>query len=674
MTVIDELRVLISGDNRGLKRAVDESDRSLNRFEETTGRVGRGGGFAQAATMADRMGGAINRAMGIMTRLDLVQITLEQSAERVRQAQEKYTAAVEEFGQHSTKAVEAQRQLEAAQAAGEKANIRARASYILVSAEVVSMGAMAVRAASGMGVFAGSMVGATVAARGLRLALLGTGIGALVVGLGFLLERMNSVRDTTSDLVSRNQAAEDSEKRVAAAIDEGSVAIRDQIAEREANLALLNRQMRDQENFLKQIQARDARGENDLPLVGLKFTPDQDMEGGQVSFQVLPDVGTVEAELKRLTEEFGATDEAVKKLKASLESVTFDEIARALGSAGVGLADFTVAQQALILGSEGLDELGPRYVEALNREDEMLARIIANNPEIINRMSIVLRYGETLDELAGRLKFQPELEAELRASGQLTTEGLITQADAMERAGKASEKAADEMARLQEEQERVNFQNLQNALSGAGVDLDNMTTDMQRLIFAADGMSGVENSFILLQQAEESLLQSALDVVPALLEQISVQRKKGETNQMLAARLGLTVEQEKELLAQGRLTVDGIITEQEKLRRFGIRESDRFRTGANAIPMPAPRAIFAADGFNGIVREPTDFVAGERGPERVNIEPLSRDAGRGGGTTINVVVQRVEVPVSMAPARFDPEETANAVQESLTEQLRRLIR
>lgn len=654
MTTIDELRVLLSGDNRGLKRAVDESDRSLNRLEETSNRIGRGDGFAKAALVADRMGGAINRAMGVMTRLDLVQITLEQSADRVRVAQEKYAAAVEEFGQHSTKAVDAQRELNLAQAAAEKASLRAKASYILVSAEIVSMGAMAVRAANNTTLLGTSMAGATVAARGLRLALIGTGIGALVVGLGFLLEKMNTVRSSTEQLVQRNQAAEDSEKRVAAAIEGGSAAMRTQIAAREADIASLEKQM--------------------LARARLLHEQDPGMDPSRSPTDIRLPIPPEDPEIQRLAELLGVAKTGIEQLKAELAEggAAFEELTRAMSSAGTSLADFTLAQQRLILEADGLTEVEQRYLATAQAEDELLRRMVDNNPEILNRMSMVLRYGETLDDLATRLGLTTDQEDALRASGQLTTDGLITQAEAMERAAKASGKAAEEMARLQEEQERADFTNLQSALQGAGVDLNNMTSDMQRAIFAANGMSGVENQFILLQQAEDLLLQSALDVVPALLDQISVQRKKGETNEQLAKRLGLTVEQEKELLAAGRLTVDGIITEQEKLRRFGARDSGRFSVGASAFSV---KPIMAAEGFNGVVREATPFIAGERGPERVTIEPLGRDAGRGGGVTnIHVTVQNVEVPVSMAPARFDPQQTADAVERTLTESLRRMAR
>ena len=43
---------------------------------------------------------------------------------------------------------------------------------------------------------------------------------------------------------------------------------------------------------------------------------------------------------------------------------------------------------------------------------------------------------------------------------------------------------------------------------------------------------------------------------------------------------------------------------------------------------------FAAEGFDGIVTEPTLIVAGEAGPEYVDIEPTTNEGAKRGGSTI----------------------------------------
>lgn len=58
-------------------------------------------------------------------------------------------------------------------------------------------------------------------------------------------------------------------------------------------------------------------------------------------------------------------------------------------------------------------------------------------------------------------------------------------------------------------------------------------------------------------------------------------------------------------------------------------------------------SIFAAGGFEGVVHRPTSFIAGEAGPERVSITPLSKMGGGGQGNV------RVEINGDITPRRPD---------------------
>ena len=49
--------------------------------------------------------------------------------------------------------------------------------------------------------------------------------------------------------------------------------------------------------------------------------------------------------------------------------------------------------------------------------------------------------------------------------------------------------------------------------------------------------------------------------------------------------------------------------------------------------------VFAAEGYDGIVTEPTMFVAGEAGAEYVDIDPLTNEAGGGGGKGSTIIFQ-----------------------------------
>ncbi len=88
--------------------------------------------------------------MSIMTRLDLVQITVQQSAKRVADAQEKYNQTLLEFGSGSKQAIAANRELESAQAANEKAALRARMSYVLIAGDLLTMAVRLPQVVSGI--------------------------------------------------------------------------------------------------------------------------------------------------------------------------------------------------------------------------------------------------------------------------------------------------------------------------------------------------------------------------------------------------------------------------------------------------------------------------------------------------------------------------------------------
>ena len=51
--------------------------------------------------------------------------------------------------------------------------------------------------------------------------------------------------------------------------------------------------------------------------------------------------------------------------------------------------------------------------------------------------------------------------------------------------------------------------------------------------------------------------------------------------------------------------------------------------------------VFAAEGYDGIVTEPTMFVAGEAGAEYVDIDPLTNEGGGGGGKGSTIIFQGI---------------------------------
>lgn len=632
MVTVNELRVIISGENQKLLATVKAADDRVNRFGESadaaSNRASRG--FDGITRTSDRMASSISRAMGVMTRLDLTQITLEESGERVREAQDRYNLAIADSGPKSREAIEANRELSSAQATAEKTALRARASYILVSAELVAMGGQAVRATAGLGLFRAGLGATTIAARTLRLALIGTGIGALVLGLSVLLGHLNRANDGTERYAQTAAAAEAMERRVAAATDEGSQALRRQIVAEEERIASLERGVAAN----KAARAEFARAQKlDPQILGIR---------------------ALMQESEDLAGRLDAARQSAEALRKAVVPTEFKELTAALQAAGAGLNTFTLKQQEAILTAGGLTDVESAYLRVAAAEDETLRAAIEVTPALLDQMTVARRKGETMRELAARLDLTADQEDRLRASGQLVEEGLISQAEAADRAAEAQRKAAQEAERLADEQARLveqaralqqqaldeHFNNLQGGLRGAGLELAAFTRGMQASILAAGGLDAVEQAFLGVQDAEAGLLREALKLNPALLDQISVTRLKGESNEQLAARLGLTTEQERRLRAQGRLTTEGILSQEEATRRLldAQETSTRsFAAGQVGFVEPIPGAI--------------TFVRGETG-------------------SVSIIIQRLEVPVTQAGQTFDPA----TVGQAITSELQRAVR
>ena len=79
-------------------------------------------------------------------------------------------------------------------------------------------------------------------------------------------------------------------------------------------------------------------------------------------------------------------------------------------------------------------------------------------------------------------------------------------------------------------------------------------------------------------------------------------------------------------------------------------------------------SIFGATGFSGLVDKPTMFVAGEAGPESVNITPMSQMGGsQGGGSGSSIQIGTVQTNVY---GITDPDAIADQVGLKIVEQIR----
>lgn len=103
--------------------------------------------FEDFSSKLARTGMELEHGMSLMTRLDLVQLTVDQRTQNLTTAQERYNSAVGKYGVNSQQAEQAARQLASAHDALDKANMRAEMSMGLVVAQSVKMATTAIPAA-----------------------------------------------------------------------------------------------------------------------------------------------------------------------------------------------------------------------------------------------------------------------------------------------------------------------------------------------------------------------------------------------------------------------------------------------------------------------------------------------------------------------------------------------
>lgn len=139
-----------------------------------------GEAFSTFATETARAASAIEHSVSLMTRLDIMQLTVQQSAERAAEAQERYNEAVTEFGQGSEQAQTAARDMERAQVELEKANKKAELSLGLVAAQSLTMAAQIPAAVTGLAALATAELSAATAGAALANTLT---LGAATIGI-----------------------------------------------------------------------------------------------------------------------------------------------------------------------------------------------------------------------------------------------------------------------------------------------------------------------------------------------------------------------------------------------------------------------------------------------------------------------------------------------------------
>lgn len=130
MVVVDELVIRVRADPSGVASGMAQASAATTSFTNQLSKSAAG--FAT-------VGFAVDRAMNMLDRFEISQITVENAIIRVTNAQENLRQATEKYGEGSEQAADASRQLEVAQNNLDRTNIRANSSMVMIGLSALSM-------------------------------------------------------------------------------------------------------------------------------------------------------------------------------------------------------------------------------------------------------------------------------------------------------------------------------------------------------------------------------------------------------------------------------------------------------------------------------------------------------------------------------------------------------
>lgn len=371
----------------GFKSAEDRID-SLGTRAERAGSVG----FQQLARGAATASGAIQNAYGAMTRLDLTQITLEQSAARLAASHDRLNQSVAEFGAGSQQAIQAQKDLEASQANAEKTAIRAHASYLLVGLDMATMAARAIPAAQGLYAMATAAGAATTAFTALQVAsgaILVTAAALAVVGVA------RNIKSNFTD--PAHEAAQ--------SFDDFR-----QAHDRAVDAAAGQRQVGD--SWFAQYSERVSEDFNQWPLLGKVITTVK--EETDANMQDMADAtagmaNVVDANLRRV-------NAALRDMGVNMDAISSDMIPSLV--AGMGYT------------GEEATAMADKILASKAAEEALLQQMIALGPAYTSQINFTRRKGEATDDFKNRILEAVGAENAAKVQIDDTTQSFRLQTDA----------------------------------------------------------------------------------------------------------------------------------------------------------------------------------------------------------------------------------------------------
>lgn len=535
--------------------------------------------------LASGVSSQVSQGMNALTRLDLVQITTQQSAERLARAERDRNTAIAEFGPVSEQAVAASKELEAAKVAEEKANLRARMSYVLITADMVTLAA---KLPATINQLHATAAAARAAAAGMTTMQLATAaLGASIAGIAVILGGMAAFKEY-----------EDRTRRGATATEELRLAEERLATTRErANRAglfgsVILQNMADGWNkaagdsFLRMPSALD-----DISDAQERVNEAQEAVDLEKAIQDSQDKAKADAEAAKAANEFA---QAQQRLVSATTS--------GFSSLGINLSSFSLGFQEQMLANAGVSQEFIASLRPIVDVEKMLQGASGETGKALREQAAITAHkDETTAEFHDRLIALGFAEEEIKKRIDETGRALLSQADAT----------------------RIASQATAQRTAGSSMPGANFRTNYGGELFGLDAFLEANKNNIVAQLTGHA--------AGSYMGNINAGRFNGQA--IADVLRGRTMGNE-----IGNVAGYFVSNEQQKAQLREILK--RLITAAAPASqwdslLNEARIPGFAHGFDGIVRGPSLFMAGEHGPERLSVRPVAGDhEGSSSNTTV----------------------------------------
>ena len=402
----DDIKVRVGLDSRDYVRGVAEMKRANMDFQQNLGRT-----MADGARLA-------TQAANALARIEIAQISLGDAHERVARAQRDYNQAVEEHGRASQQAIQASQDLDRAQTALEKTQLRSRVAFGLAAVEIAKIGSKAPVVVAGL---TGTATAAFSAARGLSaMQLAGSAAVGTLGAIGVLLAGL-SAWDAYATNVKKGATATEELRMAQEALDE---AYKQQRADPTSSGILkpfneLVGKLKFVQTATEAVEAAEKR----LESAKLAVAAEENASALAKQAQAARDAADAQAKLEAAQREF-----------AQSQNRLVSEVSSAWSGVGISMSQFSADFQKQMLASVGVTEEFIAALQPAVKVEQLLAQATGpTRKALIDQMDIQMQKGESAEELTARLQAMGMTEEEVASVVERVTAALDGQTGAMNR-------------------------------------------------------------------------------------------------------------------------------------------------------------------------------------------------------------------------------------------------